>query len=569
LGFSILGQCAYDPSKPFSVYFSLGEVIGALAFTLAVQQLLKPIYLLRLECRRLSLRRLYGCVAIAAIAVLVAAILPHVPLAHRGAWGYPILWEIAATLLFFFAYGAVVVAALVPVRVGDHSVRQFSTASASLLSAARETDHLDFVRDLRRSLPYLVRTAAYADGLHDNPSGFFLFANRRRLERSRYAQTLLRILADAEFCKTLVCKAGWSAAAIIDDLADQQLYTRSAEQFVREVARQAIVQDESILAREIGFHGFGAAPELSNALFSSAFILRMYSPFNWSSTLSKWESPNAIARLNKVVGIAVGVIIESRGWAMDQRVTIDVRSHYQWMFMLILREREKEPDYSRRLALENAVRQATKLAQKLERSDRDLYDYLFVSQHEKGLRFDVLQGLTDVVFDALSAVANDFKGGDDRAWGLAIEVFMNGLDSLSHGSVGLSPFQQRLALKLMEGLEKNMKGFYPAISRIMLACMGPYKALQLPPHLTAGNILRQAMYAELKKFPDLADMRPDQLDHYLPDNVSYDAATSSFDFKYRFGRSTFVDLQNIDPLPVSLYDPALRCRWDDLGPVYH
>jgi hypothetical protein len=40
-GFEALGLCAYDPAKPYTVYFAPGAAIGALAFTLAVQQLLK------------------------------------------------------------------------------------------------------------------------------------------------------------------------------------------------------------------------------------------------------------------------------------------------------------------------------------------------------------------------------------------------------------------------------------------------------------------------------------------------------------------------------------------------
>ena len=41
LGLSWRGTCRYNPAAPTSIYFSLGEVVGALAFTRAVQQLLK------------------------------------------------------------------------------------------------------------------------------------------------------------------------------------------------------------------------------------------------------------------------------------------------------------------------------------------------------------------------------------------------------------------------------------------------------------------------------------------------------------------------------------------------
>jgi hypothetical protein len=56
LGLSILGMCSYNPAQPSPVYFSLGNAIAALGFTLAVQQFLKPIYLFRLRAYGLRLR---------------------------------------------------------------------------------------------------------------------------------------------------------------------------------------------------------------------------------------------------------------------------------------------------------------------------------------------------------------------------------------------------------------------------------------------------------------------------------------------------------------------------------
>ena len=43
-GLSILGTCLYNPAQPAPTYFTLGNAISALGFTLAIQQFLKPIY---------------------------------------------------------------------------------------------------------------------------------------------------------------------------------------------------------------------------------------------------------------------------------------------------------------------------------------------------------------------------------------------------------------------------------------------------------------------------------------------------------------------------------------------
>jgi hypothetical protein len=111
LGLSWLGTCRYNPAAPASIYFGLGQAIAALAFTFAVQQLLKPIYRFRLGIRYVPLSRLYICVFAGVGAVVIAALVPNFPILHSGPWGYAIAWEIGAAALFIVAYGAVVLAA--------------------------------------------------------------------------------------------------------------------------------------------------------------------------------------------------------------------------------------------------------------------------------------------------------------------------------------------------------------------------------------------------------------------------------------------------------------------------
>ena len=86
LGLKALGLCAYDPAKPFTVYFAPGAAIGALAFTLAVQQLLKPVHRFRLTTRHLTLSRIYICVFGSIAAAIVAAILPSLTILHERPW---------------------------------------------------------------------------------------------------------------------------------------------------------------------------------------------------------------------------------------------------------------------------------------------------------------------------------------------------------------------------------------------------------------------------------------------------------------------------------------------------
>ena len=104
-------------------------------------------------------------------------------------------------------------------------------------------------------------------------SAFYLFAHRTELERaSECCRSLLRLLADQKLCSVLVCECPWQAAAIVRKISELELHVKQAEPFVQELGRQAICNQNGVMAREIGYDGFGGAPVLSQSLFQEPFI---------------------------------------------------------------------------------------------------------------------------------------------------------------------------------------------------------------------------------------------------------------------------------------------------------
>src|SRR5262249_9684090 len=98
----------------------------------------------------------------------------------------------------------------------------------------------------------------------------------------------------------------------------------------------------------------------------------------------------------------------------------------------------------------------------------------------------------------------------------------------------------------------------PALSRVLLACLGPYTDKRQQQNPTAFNILKDAVYFELKTLPELAREKPEKLRDFLPDNVSFDEAKSTLTHTYRLGRQTATDHALLELKPVSLLDPSLR-----------
>ena len=214
LGFSWLGLCNYNPAAPPFLYFSLGEAVGALAFTLAVQQLLKPIHRFRLSARYLALPYLYVLVFAGVGATLIAAIVPSFPILHGGPWGYAIVWEFLASMLFIVAYGAVVFAMVRPVRVRPKRIEDFARGAATLLSSANESDHIDLFADLNRSLPTLIKLASFIERLR-NTSAFFDFIYRKNIVQGKVKTLSAQGFVILEItAKTIARARRWSGQGV-------------------------------------------------------------------------------------------------------------------------------------------------------------------------------------------------------------------------------------------------------------------------------------------------------------------------------------------------------------------
>lgn len=558
LGIEWLGRCSYKPGQPFGVYFSLGEVIGALAFTLAVQQLLKPIYVFRLNARRTPIAALYVLVSLGSLSVLFAAIVPTLSDLHTGFWGYAIVWELVGAFLFGLAYGAVVLAVMKPVTASPRTMVAFCRSSVRTLAAATEADIVDYARDLERSLPALIEATQILHRGFGKASAFYKFTNRIALERGSYASSLLAVLADPMICRTLVSRCPWLTAAMIMDISDAKLHSEHAEPLIRELAHQAVTGPTSMMTREVRYLGFGTAPVLSDCLFASAFIVDRYNPFDWVFSDHDPPSIDVLKRYNSAVKRAVKALIAAHKIGHSYAV-FHIGRFYESLFAGAYKiQRNPDRDYSFVMEMMDGAELAIELAQELETSvSAGIYESLFIDDPTKH-HSDMMEVLVGIVVEALQGIANDFKGGDDAFWSQALKILGGVFPQFQEQPDGLTPLQQRVLLKLAKELETNMTGYYPAITRVLLACVGPYERNGLQPNRTAFNILRDVMYLELKKLPALAARKPEKLRDFLPDNLTFEYADSTLTHTYRGGERVSTNLRSLSLSPISLLDVALR-----------
>jgi hypothetical protein len=577
-GLSSWGLCAYNPAQPTPTYFTVGNAIAALAFTLAIQQLFKPIYLFRLRAYGLRISYLAWAVFLGALCSVVALLLPNLPLSHSGVFEYPVTWELIGGLFIGGAYAVVAFVSLKPARLHWFNLMPFVRAASNVLSAANDDDRVsladDLLRDSRNLGQLILYTSAFrqaethgitveferlrAIGAPQQFTGrppisaFYLFAHRRQLGRASAAGTFLHILADSEFCSVLVRKRPWLTASTLKMLADKNLHVDQAEPFVQEIARQGILSADSMIAKEIGYTGFGSVPVLSNSLFGEWFILSQYDPLkHLAFNMPKGFSEGFVARLNSACRMMLETAIKGGDYwpnSYMNRVRMAYESLcHQWNFT---RPKPLPVEYA--VTLHFGIQRLYKLLlDGLSSLEWERKRSLFITD-PKAFRLDLVDTIASIVYESLACVANTFAGVDDDAWVHAISVFIDIYPP--HESEPVGPLQQQLAVQLIAKLRHNMDGFYPAISRVLLATIGPYAGHPQVCKRTAHVILKDAVYKELQKLPALHANSPEKVADFFPLSVTYDVAANTITHTYRGGGTESTDLGALSIPDIDLTD---------------
>lgn len=588
LGIEILGQCKYDPAAPNHIYFDMGSAIAALAFTLAIQQLLRPIYRFRLQALGLQLEHLILIIFLGIAAVVIAGLLPSLPITRNSTITYPIFWEAIGAIIIAGVYAFGAISVLQPAKIRNWNIIDFVQSSGQLLSEASDEDRVRFSEDLYHNVESLFKYArAWGDAemaaihaemerrrelglklsFRGRPpmSAFYYFAHRKSLERASYACSLFQIMADSRFCSTLVTSCPWNTARIIRSIVEKKLHIRDANHFIQELARQAIARSDSMIAREIGYDGFAHAPLLSKSLFSEPFILRHYRPLNKLSIESlSTDLDGYIARLNSASKMMLEVAISEREyWSAEYMY--DVEQAYEQVSHKLgwedRNEREESyPDVRWHMGIHDFCRVLSNGLAALPPRERKL---LFADDRGE-YRNDLVHTVAKIVYESLSSMANSFKGADDRYWHHAIGVMMDLFPRHDSEPEGMNPLQQQLAVMLIDKLDQNMDGWYPAMSRVLIATIGPYNRPSDHHRRTAFVILRDAVYEKLQRLPELHKKSPDKVSDHLPDNVKFHIASSTLTHEYRGGGVQQTQLSDLDIPHVDLMD-ATNWQLDEPG----
>lgn len=548
---------------PTFVGFTIGNAIAALAFTITIQQFLKPIHRFRLYAWGVSIQWLFIAVFAGSALVFVGNILRYFAKDITFSFWLVPISEVSGGVLFFIAYLATAFISLAPIKVQQRNAPRVARAAILAISTAKDEDYTSLFNDIAQNIVPLARLAAFIENYRDagfgysEPTAFYDFIHREKLVQSTYARTLIRFLSDPHFCAVIVQRDPLACIQMLRKLAAAQIQSDAVADLVQEIARQAVISDESMLAREVGYKGFSELGLFLNAMFGNRFIINNYRPF---SSLTFFGDTPVTAGLSERLSAAIELSWERAVEAWSPQAFFPIKSCLESAFFNVrYADSRKQPHEQENISLFRSVIKILQITEKHIETQSKHKLLLYRSAKDKKHPSNLPALTAEIVVGALNSIANDFAGFEDRRWSEALDIFRALFPFSEQQEKGLSPTQQHAAVMIKEKLEHNMRGFYPALTRVLLAVVGPYGSKKSDSG-TAFSILQDIAYEQWSKLPQLYESHPEKISHYLPPNLEYDYQNNMLIHTYRGGDQAITKLSDLDIPEIDLFDLGLYGR---------
>lgn len=237
---------------------------------------------------------------------------------------------------------------------------------------------------------------------------------------------------------------------------------------------RALWDVNSILAREDRYEGFGVAQPFAKDFFGNPDT-HVFEPFGGINPIGvDMPSEGFLSRFNLAAGLFLKVGVKKRGlW--HQYPAFQVLRVYQRLCRNI---RFARTDGFEQSHLSVIARGVVNLIEMIEHASDQASDesYLALFSSKPDERHQsFIHEVAEIVLEALNSVANDFKGVDDQAWLFALDIERAVFNRYSDVPAGLTPLQQSITIKLIDQLDQNMDGYYPTLSKVLLAIVGSYE----------------------------------------------------------------------------------------------
>ena len=544
----LINQISYDPASP-RIYFSIGNVISAIALFLALTQLIKPIVEFRLSIGIFRKTRLYILFFIAILFVFIAAILPFIPGTALPFLGYPVFWEIIAGSLFVF--GAIIFLWKVnrPVKFNKRNYKLYLEHCTSSIAKGDENDFRILSNDeIYNSIKNVIKACKKYN------SGIARFAKIKDKkyeisEYTRYALTLLNVWSDEKLCQIIVCYVPRTAAEIFRQIKEQELYSSGGSSLVQQLVRQSFLNRNSILYREEDYFGLGHFKTFTNLVFGDCELVESsFQPLqawsHWNDNLETWK----VKKYMEVLKVSTKAHLAS-SWEKGHRSGLsygfETAAHIALSECCTLDKLSDKEIYdsSPYKNLREIAWGLKRIIELLSEYEKNIREYEFDEKtYDYFQDFSIYGVVAKGIYGFLENLSTVYSKDEDVRM-LAVTLWLDVYPvSKSQESKAIVEVQKRLNIYLFKKFEENLKElYYPALTRLWINLMG----LQTGREECGANLVNRKLFELLREYYEKA-VKTDskKAKDMIPDKVRYDAEKGQLIQKWAFGNETVFDLRN-------------------------
>ncbi|MBN23112.1 MAG: hypothetical protein CL678_17640 [Bdellovibrionaceae bacterium] len=478
LGLAILGSCEYLPNKPDIHLISFGDTISVIALLIAFTQLVSLFKKSKLEG---YLKKYYWLwAALPLIFVLFAGILPLIPGNAVPLLGYPIFWEFLAAIVLGIAVIQVIRIYVSKLKFSKKRPEKLLNIIMGVIAKGEAKDLAELAANLVYFIPDFVAVVkkydvekwkVKTDQIKENPHA----------NEFSYVSGIIDVLADPFFCSVVVRKEPALIAKLVNESKKQECSGTYFKPFVWELIKQGIQQEDSIFRRETQFWGLGSFKSLSNIVFSDFEVNESFLPLSfWSPTLIKNIDEETFESFAKMFLLMIDAYFSAgRFYEHSFSIYSPGKTLVEYPKHNIYRiDDYPDSDIGECLGYKYlwvSERTLVKIIDKMLEVEnlREESFIKYCNEVDKKNDHSIFKLIAEWSYEIFESAAHTRKH-DEQLRFLVIDLWMK-IYPIGESTEIHSQIQNRLEPLILEKVNENLeKGYYPALSRVMISIFGLY-----------------------------------------------------------------------------------------------
>lgn len=540
LGVELLGTCSYDPAAPNQSYFTIGQLISVIALLLAFSQLTKPIIKFRLNASKVNYKFAISASVFAIVCVFVATILPFIPGKALPLLGYPVVWEILAGLVLVIVAMRLLWAISRAPSFHSKNADAYLKACGAVIAKGNEDDLGELAEEIAPAAKAVFNECKLYN--HNAARQAEERGQEYRIEESaRRAFTILDLWSDKAFCRSIVCRAPFTALKIFEELtqhgSDAPGYALS-----QQLVHQSFMNRESMLMREEDYSGLGFFKTFRDTVFGNwEFIESTYRPLqSWRSyeePVLPWQAEKYCECLKTTLEAyftaeEYSSLPSSLYVGLDKLADLTVAPAFQ------IRNMNEQASLSS--SVSDVIREIAtgfeEIIKLIEEHHSRLPKYVFEEDHYDRFKDKSIYGVVAHAiykyFEHLAMAKRHDRLIRSYASGIWFDVFgVTATKSMAVNEIG-KRLLVHINKKINENLDANER-WYPLITRLVISLNGIHEPQHdEKPNATLGDKFHKAFIERLKiDFPKLAKVDAAFAEELLPEGITHDPTHNTLIYK--------------------------------------